>query len=112
VRGDGELSLTDAGRALANQPESVGTLAEYHDVLRKRVRQMKSAGGKTIEILDVVIAAGGESLTTEQIGQAVGVDHTGGHFSNSIGPLGTAGLVTRRAGLVTPTSVLFPDGLG
>jgi uncharacterized protein len=111
VRGDGVLSLTDAGRALANQPESVGTLAEYHDVLRRRVRRMKSAGGKTIEILDTVIAGGGESLTTEQIGQAVGVDHTGGHFSNSIGPLGTAGLIVRRSGLVTPTDVLFPPGL-
>jgi hypothetical protein len=110
-RGNGVLSLTDAGRALAVQPESVGTLEDYHDILRRRVRQMKSASGKTIEILDTIIAAGGESLTAEQIGQAVGIDHTGGYFSNSIGPLGTAGLIVRRSGLVTPTEVLFPKAL-
>lgn len=110
-RGDGTLKLTDAGRALANPVESVGTLAEYHDVLRARVRKMKSANGKTIEILNVVIEAAGGELSTEEIGRAVGVDHTGGHFSNSIGPLGTAGFIKRNKGIVTPTLVLFPEAL-
>lgn len=111
VRSDGTLTLTDLGRAAANLPESVGTLADYHDVLRRRVRQMKSASGKTVEMLDCVIAAGGESLSAEQIGQTVGIDHTGGHFSNCIGPLGTAGLVSRKGGIVSPTGILFPEGL-
>lgn len=111
VRGQGTMSLTDAGRAVANVPESVGTLAEYHDVLRQRVRKMKSAGGKTIEMLNAVIGAGGRELTTEEIGRAVGIDPTGGHFSNTIGPLGTAGLIQRRAGVVMPTEVLFPLAL-
>lgn len=110
-RGYGSMSLTDAGRALANVPEAAGSLSDYHDVLRRRVRQMKSASGKTIEILDVVIAEGGNAISTEDIGMKIGVDHTGGHFSNTIGPLGTAGLITRKAGLVSPTDVLFPTGL-
>lgn len=111
VREPGFLALTDAGRLLARAPEVVGTLNDYHEVLRSRVRKMKSASGKTIEILNVIIEASGRNLTTDEIGQAIAVDHTGGHFSNCIGPLGTAGLITRRGGIVTPTEILFPTGL-
>lgn len=63
------------------------------------------------EMLDVIIAAGGADLSVEEIGTAVGIDHTGGHFSNMIGPLGTAGLIKRSSGRVSPTEVLFPEGL-
>lgn len=111
VRGNGVLSLTDAGRQLAEPIESPGTLADYHDVLRQRVRKMKSASGKTIEMLNAIIDQSGASITAEQLGQAVGIDHTGGYFSNTIGPLGTAGLIQRRAGMITPTDVLFPEAL-
>lgn len=110
-RGDGYLSLTNEGRAAAQAPEAVGTLNDYHNVLRARVRKMKSASGKTIEILDCIIANGEGKMSTAEIGKAVGIDHTGGHFSNSIGPLGTAGLITRKDGIVTPTEVLFPEAL-
>lgn len=110
-RGDGRMSLTDAGRSLARPIEAADSLDGYHDVLRHRIRKMKSAGGKTIEMLNVIIAAGGADLSVEEIGTAVGIDHTGGHFSNMIGPLGTAGLIKRSSGKVTPTDVLFPEGL-
>jgi hypothetical protein len=110
-RGGGTIRLTDAGRAVANVPETGNTLDEYHDVLRNRVRRMKQAGGRTVDILNAIIAAGGQPLTNAEIGERVGIDHTGGHFSNTIGPLSTAGLITRNAGVVTPTDVLFPEGL-
>jgi hypothetical protein len=110
-RGNGTLKLTDAGRSIAQPIDDPGTLKDYHDVLRQRVRKMKSAGGKTIEILDYIISAGGEPVTNEQIGEACSIDHTGGHFSNMIGPLGTAGLIERSKGVITPTAVLFPEGL-
>jgi hypothetical protein len=110
-RANGKLTLTDLGRSIANVPETASTLVGYHDVLRNRVRKMKAAGGRTIDILDTIIAAGGKPITSEEIGQLVGIDHTGGHFSNTIGPLSTAGLITRANGVVTPTNVLFPEGL-
>lgn len=110
-RGDGRMSLTDSGRSLTRPIEAAESLDGYHDVLRQRIRKMKSAGGKTIEMLNVIIAAGGADLSVEEIGTAVGIDHTGGHFSNMIGPLGTAGLIKRSSGKVTPTEVLFPEGL-
>lgn len=111
VRERGQMQLTDTGRSIANTIDAPASLDEYHNVLRQRVRKMKSASGRTIDMLDTVIAAGGEALTTEEIGAAIGIDHTGGHFSNTIGPLSTAGLITRSSGIVRPTEVLFPSGL-
>lgn len=110
-RGNGCLTLTDAGRALASPIKSAASLSEYHDTLKARVLKMKSAANKTTSVLDVIIDAGGKPITTAEIGEAIGVDHTGGYFSNLIGPLSTAGLITRSGGVVTPTDVLFPQGL-
>lgn len=110
-RGNGITTLTDAGRALAQPQPSMKTLDDYHEVLRGRVRKMKSAGGKTIEMLNAIIDANGDSLASEQLGQTVGIDHTGGYFSNMIGPLSTVGLIERRGGMVSPTEILFPKGL-
>lgn len=38
-------------------------------------------------------------------------DHTGGYFSNIIGPLSSMGLIERRHGTVRTTSLLFPEAL-
>jgi len=111
TRSRGCLCLTDAGRALAQPMEDVATLDDYHEMLRGRLRKLKSAAGKSVEILNVMIAHAGEEMTTEQIGAEIGVDHTGGYFSNLIGPLSTLGLIKRDRGNVAPTSILFPDNL-
>jgi hypothetical protein len=103
--------LTDTGRAVAKVPAKLNTLEEYHEMLRNRVRRAKSASGKTVEILDSIIAGGGAELSSEDVGAAVGIDHTGGHFSNTIGPLGTLGLIERKNGKVKPTELLFPQGI-
>lgn len=110
-RGEGRTRLTDAGRARAVAPERAPTLSAYHDGLRNRVLKMKSAARKTADILDFIVSHNGQPVTTAQIGAGIRVDHTGGYFSNLIGPLATVGLITRRDGVVTPTSVLFPEGL-
>lgn len=111
LRGDGRMRLTDVGRSLANVPDRVATLDEYHDVLRARVLKARAASRRTVDILDVVISRGGDPVTNEEIGKEVGIDHTGGHYSNTIGPLSTLGLITRRDGKVHPTEILFPEGL-
>lgn len=110
-RGNGTMRLTAAGEAVARLPERRTTLAEYHGMLRERVRRSKNGSGATARILDVIIDRGGADLTTAEIGEAVGIDHTGGHFSNSIGPLSTLGLITRSQGTVRPTALLFPEEL-
>lgn len=111
IRGDGKMRLTEGGRARANVPARVATLGEYHAVLRGRVLKAKSASKRTVDILDVIISCGGERVTNEYIGQEVGIDHTGGHYSNTIGPLSTLGLIKREGGVVYPTNVLFPEAL-
>lgn len=111
VRGNGRTRLTDTGRALATVPESAATLAQYHDVLRRRVLKAKSASKRTVDVLNVIISRGGSPVTNEEIGREVGIDHTGGHFGNTIGPLSTLGLIRRDSGKNYPTEVLFPSGL-
>lgn len=111
TRGGGAIMLTDLGRGYAKPIEKAGTLEDYHDVLRARIRKMKSAGGKTIEIFNILAAANGNAVTTERIGIEASIDPSGGYFSNVIGPLSTAGLIKRANGVVTPTEVMFPDGL-
>lgn len=107
----GRLSLTDAGREIAKVPERVASMDEYHEHLRKRIVKLKSAGGPTIKILDAIIARAGADVTVAEIGEEVGIDHTGGYFSNMISPLGGIGLIERDRGVVRPTEVLFPPGL-
>jgi hypothetical protein len=110
-RGAGTISLTDEGRKYARLPEHISSLADYHDMLRQRVRRAKSASGKTLHMLDAIINRGGEDITAGEIGMEVGIDHTGGHFSNTIGPLGTLGLIRRSHGVISPTEIIFPPGL-
>jgi hypothetical protein len=110
-REHGMLSLTEKGRRIAQIPDRIASLADYHNVLRERVRRARSAGGATVRILDAILSRGGADISVEEIGQETGLDHTGGHFSNTIGPLGTLGLIRRERGIVHPTEVLFPSGL-
>lgn len=62
-------------------------------------------------MLNAIIEANGAEISTEAIGEIVGIDSSGGHFSNMIGPLGTLGLIERRNGIVKPTEILFPSAL-
>lgn len=110
-RTNGTMNLTEEGRKLARVPDNIASLEDYHEMLRQRVRKARSSGGKTIEILNCIISYGGGEVSVETIGQEVSIDHTGGHFSNMIGPLGTLGLIERDRGVVRPTEILFPKGI-
>lgn len=110
-RTQGEFSLTPAGAAIAEPPEQVATLAEYHDVLRRRVQSSKRGSGATVRILDALLAGGGQAMSIEEIGERAGIVTPSGHFRNSIGPLSTMGFIKRNRGVVTPSEMLFPGGL-
>lgn len=111
IREHSLIRLTPDGRFLARIDDSPKTLDGYHEVLRQRVLKMKSASRRTVDMLNVIIERNGNAISNAEIGQQVGIDHTGGHFSNTIGPLSTAGLIRRSGGMVEPTEVLFPEGL-
>lgn len=107
-RFSGQMALTDQGRGLARRPNVGLTLEEYHRALLDVVGKKSGASRR---LLERIIALKGSSISAEDLGNAAGIDSTGGYFSNSIGPLSTLGLIERRAGVVTPTHVLFPEGL-
>lgn len=108
VRFSGQMALTDLGRPLARPPNVGLSLAEYH---RSLLEVVQKKSGASRRLLEKVIELGGQSVSSEDLGRMAGIDHSGGYFSNSIGPLSTLGLIERRGGMVTPTHVLFPEGL-
>lgn len=108
TRNNGRVSLTDAGRAMA---EDTGrpSMSEYHDVLRNRLE--KRASKRSVDMLNVIIEGGGRTITLDEIAERVGMNEHGGHFSNTIGPISSLGFVTRQNRQVTPTDLLFPSTL-
>lgn len=72
---------------------------EYHQAIRA------SLSGRTRDIFDVILKKG--SATNEEIGEAVGIDPNGGHFTNCIGPLSTLGLITRSKGHNYATELMW-----
>jgi len=112
VRSAGTTALTGKGENYAEWPELPPSLAEYHLRFAKAISQIKAANGKTVEIFWLLVNTNAEPTTSAAIGEALGIDHTGGHFSNSIGPLSTLTLIKREKGNVIPNkNLLFPEGL-
>lgn len=103
---DGFIALTPAGEAHASRPDTPPTLAEYHAAIRSILKT-----GASIKMFDAIVEHGPAEMTVAEVGEATNIDPTGGHFSNSIGPLGTLGIITRGSGMVRPTELLFPPHL-
>jgi hypothetical protein len=104
--GDDGVRLSDAGAALATAPAGPPTLDAYHAAIRSVLNS-----GASQRVFDAIIGGGGADLTAEEIGEVSAIDPGGGHFRNSIGPLGTLGLIQRRGNVVHPTDLLFPTSL-
>lgn len=106
-RQSGTCALTEQGLSLVDVPANV-SLDEYHSRVRETLDRL---GGKTLAMFDAIVSNGPGEMSAEAVGAAVGVDHTGGYFSNNIGPLGTLGLIDRSRGVVRTTEIMFPRGL-
>lgn len=101
------VELTTAGQKAVGAMEPV-RLQTYHEAVWGVARNKNGRAG---DILNHLICRGNKPCSCSDIGRALDIDPDGGHFSNSIGPLSTLGLITRRNGVVTPTALLFPEGL-
>lgn len=105
-RRSGFLTLEAPGEPEA-QDLQIRSLSDYHQHIKSQVKDRPS-----LKILDVLIEGGrGAEFTRKQIGEAAGVNPSGGYFDNCMAPLSRLGLVERRAGVVSGTDVLFPRGL-
>jgi len=101
------VELTTAGQKAVGAMEPV-RLQTYHEAVWGVARNKNGRAG---DILNQLICRGNKPCSCSEIGRTLDIDPDGGHFSNSIGPLSTLGLITRRSGVVTPTALLFPEGL-
>ena len=109
LRQSGTVQLTDAGESMAAVPTSALSLEEFHRQIRTVLDKLK--GGLTVRIFDALVENGPREIGIGAIAEAVGASVDGGYFNNSIGPLGTLGLVRRERGIVRPTEILFPKQL-
>lgn len=102
----GTLSLTDAGRTLAREPEVPATLTELHAAWRDLLSSSQAA------ILDQIIAAHPGDIGREEIADNIGVKANTGSFGNNLSKLRVLGIMENAAGgRVRATALLFPAGL-
>jgi len=99
--------LTDAGRDVADAANTPPTLDKLHDIWRSKL------GGTAAKMLTVIIEAYPDSVMKNEIGEAVGIDHTTGTFRNYLSEMRGPGIIedVSRGGPVVATELLFPEGL-
>lgn len=95
------IVLTDAGRELAEAPQTTLT----NDELHQKVLSVLPAPERKIlkEILNVYPA----SITNEDLANSVGYDANGGAYKNPRGRLRSLGLIDYRDGMVVARDILF-----
>lgn len=101
----GCVRLLPEGDHLAIWPSTPPTLADLHE----RIRSILDGPG--LKIIDAVIAHHGAPVRTEDVARIAGYEPTGGSFSTYLSRLSSLGLIDRARGVITPTRVLFPEGL-
>lgn len=99
-RGD-NLALTEAGRALARQPETPLTTEELHQAVMQRLP------GPERKLLQVLLDVYPEAISNEELAQRSGYAQGGGAFNNPRGRLRTLGLVEYVQGGVKARGILF-----
>lgn len=96
------ICLTNAGIALAKAPENALTTQELHN------KVMNLLSGPERKILQPILSAYPEALTTEELAQQSGYESSGGSFSNAKSRLRTLGLVEYpEPGKIVAKSILF-----
>lgn len=102
---EGQVALTETGRAAVPPPEARLTTAAIH----QKVEAILPAA--RWRVLAPILAAYPQVLTREQVGAACGMEPTGGSFGNYLGALRTAGCIEYPAkGMVCASADLFVGG--
>lgn len=102
----GHLSLTEAGRAIANSSANqVQTLDDFHSLWRSKL------SAPEVKILNVLLEYQKDPISRELLAEKTGYT-INGHFNNMVGHLKTLGAATYpKGGHVAATDVMFPEGL-
>lgn len=104
--GPGKVGLTDAGRAIAAEPDTAMTLADLHRNIKAHLTPAQA------RILDELIARYPRPMPKTDLADAVGASATSSTFANNLGRMRTLGFIDYPAsGMVVATSAMFPAGL-
>lgn len=97
------LVLTDAGRSVANVPDSALTNDELHRKVMERLP------GPEQKILRVLLSVYPDAMGNDDLARAAGYEPGGGAYNNPRGRLRTFGLVDYpERGMVRASDILFP----
>lgn len=103
TRGSGTIELTNEGRAAANDPGVAPTTEQLHG------RIMAVLSAPHAKLLTELIKHGrGASVPSSMIAEGAGYAPGGGTVNTYFSRLSSLGLIERRAGNVTATSVVWP----
>lgn len=98
------IRLTDAGRELAQVPETPLTTQELHQ------RVLNQLPGPERRILEVILAEYPTPLANAECAERAGYSPDGGAYNNPRGRLRSLGLIEYQSGKVVARSILFPEG--
>jgi hypothetical protein len=102
---DGEVTLTDAGRALAQQPDAPATTEDLH------ARVLAVLTGAQRKLLQPLLAHYPERMSREGLANYVGLEAAGGGFRNTLGSLRSLGFIEYPTqGSVAASAMLFLHG--
>ncbi|NUS38285.1 MAG: DUF87 domain-containing protein [Lysobacter sp.] len=104
---DGLVFATDAGVAhLGGDVPPAPTTHEEAMALWKRA--LRSGA---FRMLEVIVTAGQDGVTRDQLGAAIDMAHKGGTFGTYLSNLRTNGLVTESGGRLVANTILFPGAI-
>lgn len=104
-RSGGAVSLTDAGRDVANA-DIPPSLTKLHEAWARRLSGTQAA------MLSVLIGAHPDAITRDSLAEALNIKSDTGSFANNLSKLRTLGLLEDRSRTeVAATTLLFPDGI-
>ena len=104
----GLVTLTEAGRALVAKPEAPPSLSDLH----RAWRECPALRPAHVKLLDAVITQYPDSMTREELAEAVGVSAKSSSFGNDVSRLSAMRLIRYPApGVVQGGPLLFPNGL-
>lgn len=104
LRKSGKITVLDAGERALSEIDPPDGLVDLHS----RIKATLDVPGN--RIIDVMIAADGQSLPMADVATAAGYT-TNSSFDQYIARLGRRELIVRKSGIISPTQTLFPEGL-
>jgi ABC-type oligopeptide transport system ATPase subunit len=108
----GRVTLTVAGNAVAESPNTAPTLRELHDRICGVVLSSKQMGDPHVRILrEILTVVPPDAVASTALAERTGYTASGGTFSRYLSALSGVGLIVRKNGMVRASALCFPQQL-